>query len=136
MNLDMTKLDAKQKVLLAIYTEYQKDIPDMTNVTPESIGISRSAFNVAISKLSNEGLIDKVIAVSGDNEVEYLMHKAMMSREGISFVESKASIEPTDNGNQKIKKLMEECLKWGWEQAKDICAKALAEMAKGTMGPS
>ena len=51
-------LDIKQKVLIAIYTEYQKDLPNIDgNVNADILGIDNNIFNVAIEKLENEGLI-------------------------------------------------------------------------------
>lgn len=39
------ELDTKQKVLVAIYTEYQKDIPDMEGaISSKVIGIDSNAF--------------------------------------------------------------------------------------------
>lgn len=52
------ELDSKQQVLLAVYTEYQKDIPDMASITPESLGLDRIVFDTAFLKLENEGWIN------------------------------------------------------------------------------
>ena len=42
-------LDIKQKVLIAIYTEYQKDLPNIDgNVNANILGIDNNIFNVAI----------------------------------------------------------------------------------------
>lgn len=37
----MNELDTKQKVLVAFYTEYQKDVPNMKEVTADAIGIKK-----------------------------------------------------------------------------------------------
>lgn len=47
----------KEKVLVAIYDEYQKDLPDMGTITAESLGLELEVFAVAIEKLYNEELI-------------------------------------------------------------------------------
>lgn len=51
------QLDSKQKVLMAIYAEYQKDIPDMDLVSFESLDMDSKVFYIALDKLENEGLI-------------------------------------------------------------------------------
>lgn len=62
------KLDTKQKVLVAVYTEYQKDIPDMEKaINSKTIGIDNNAFKVALLKLQNEQLITGVIFVEDGN---------------------------------------------------------------------
>lgn len=48
------KLDSKQQVLLALYIEYQKDLPKMENVTCTSLNMDIDVFNAALRKLSTE----------------------------------------------------------------------------------
>ena len=48
---------AKDKVLMAIYNEYQKDIPNMDSISAQSLSVELEAFGVAIEKLVNEDLI-------------------------------------------------------------------------------
>ena len=52
------ELDAKQKVLMAIYAEYQKDIPVMQNITFANLDMDSRVFKIAVDKLENEGLIN------------------------------------------------------------------------------
>lgn len=42
---------------MAIYTEYQKDVPDMSRITFSSLNMDSKVFNIAVDKLENEGLI-------------------------------------------------------------------------------
>ena len=44
------KADAKQLVLLAIYAEYQKDLPCMCEITPTGVGLEADVFNVAVMR--------------------------------------------------------------------------------------
>ena len=50
-------LDSKQKVLLAIYTEYQKDIPKMELITNVNLDMDSQVFRIAVDKLQSEGFI-------------------------------------------------------------------------------
>ena len=40
------ELDAKHTVLFAVYSEYQKDIPDMTVITPNFLHLDERVFNL------------------------------------------------------------------------------------------
>jgi len=51
-------LDSKQRVLLAIYTEYQKDIPTMEDITAEALELDIEVFGIAVEKLINEQMIN------------------------------------------------------------------------------
>lgn len=53
--------DTKHQVLYALYSEYQKDVPDMRLVDWHSVDISELAFNAALLKLQNEGYIQGLI---------------------------------------------------------------------------
>lgn len=127
-------LDNKQKVLLAIYTEYQKDKPDMrNNINVEAIGVDFEVFAIAIDKLVNEGLIngaDIVRGGRGNNPLDVYTDNIKMTRYGIEYVEQKLEIERTLAGVEKVKKVADKGMQWGWEQAKDFAAKVLAEMMK------
>jgi hypothetical protein len=62
----MMELDTKQKVLLALYAEYQKDLPNMREIRADTLGLTKDVFYVAIEKLQNEGFIrDANIAYAG-----------------------------------------------------------------------
>lgn len=53
------ELNVKDKVLLAIYKEYKKDLPNMEiNITSKNLEMERDVFYIAIDKLQNEGLIE------------------------------------------------------------------------------
>jgi hypothetical protein len=127
------ELDSKQKVLIAIYTEYQKDLPNMENVTHETLGLDYDVFKVAIEKLDNEGMIRDAIIVHGGNDPKPLhvsLNLCKMTNYGIGYVEKKLELDQTTSGEQKVKEVIEKTAKWGWEQFKDFGAKTLAEMLK------
>jgi hypothetical protein len=130
-------LDAKQKVLIAIYTEYQKDKPNMESISPGSLGIDREIFNIAVDKLDNEGLINGVnIVRAGDSSAPHLVaiDYAKMSSYGIRYVEEKLGIKPELSGEEKVESVISSSTEWGWEQIKDIGSRVLAEMLKSQTG--
>jgi len=61
----------EEKILLAIYEESQKEKPDMgREITTAKLDMDTNTFNVAIKKLSDEGLIKGAnIVQSGDRVV-------------------------------------------------------------------
>ena len=82
-------LDSKQKVLLAIYTEYQKDIPKMELITNVNLDMDSQVFRIAVDKLQSEGFIigAKIHFPAGNPYPDKLIpHFIKMTREGIEFV--------------------------------------------------
>jgi len=126
------ELDTKQKVLLAIYTEYQKDYPDMTNITFENLGLDQDVFNFALAKLSNEELINDVIfsKTMGNRPPMALINNAKMSRLGIEYVETMLNINKTAGGIEKANVVRDAFEKQGFSILTDFAAKVIAEMLK------
>lgn len=127
------KLDLKQKVLVAIYTEYQKDVPEMDNITQTLFDIDESKFIIALKKLENE---DKI---NGLNFAEFAegtflfpntMSQVMMTNHGMDYVENVLGIQPTLNGLEKVKEVASKVGGWGFEQLKDFAVKVTTEMIK------
>jgi len=133
-------LDSKQRVLLAIYTEYQKDIPTMEDITAEALELDIEVFGIAVEKLINEQMINaspKVVerrGLSKQRIEDVNLHGVMMSAKGLEYVEQKLSIDQTLSNKEKVDKVMESAGNWGWEQIKDIGTKVLAEMAIKAVG--
>lgn len=128
------ELDTKQKVLVAIYIEYQKDIPSMgENIKSKVLGIESEVFTNAITKLINEGYITGVKISRGgigNKIIAMFVNDMMISRDGIEYVENKIGIEITLTGTEKVKYIAKKAFETGWDQLKDIAAKTLAEMNK------
>lgn len=126
------KLDTKQKVLVAIYTEYQKDIPNMSyNIKAKELGIDGEVFAIALDKLMNEGLITGVNFNKVNNKIlATCMDELMMTRDGIEYVETKLGIEKTLSGTEKVQEMAKKSVNWGWNEFKDITVKVLSEMGK------
>ena len=126
------KLDTKQKVLVAIYTEYQNDIPNMSNnIKASELGIDGEVFAIALDKLMNEGLIRGVNFVKVKHKiVATYLDELMMTRDGIDYVETKIGIEKTLSGMEKVQEISKKSIKWGWNEVKDVTVKVLSEMGK------
>lgn len=129
------KLDTKQKVLVAIYTEYQKDIPNMiNNIKAKELGIDNAVFEIALDKLMNEGLITGVDFIKSNHQILVTyMDELMMTRDGIEYVETKLGIERTLSGVEKVQEIFKKSADWGWNEFKDIAVKVLSEMGKHGM---
>lgn len=123
------EFDAKQKVLVAIYMQYQKDIPDMEQVTAESIGLEKKIFLTALEKLENESLIRGVKFVRGGGEalMAFTDH-IMMTPYGLNYVENKLNIQPEKTGLEKMKDISQKAAAWGWNEAKDFAVKVVSEI--------
>lgn len=134
----MTELDTKQKVLVAIYTEYQKDIPKMEeNITSSNLGISNEQYFIALNKLDNEGYINNVGFVRGgrgNKIISVITNNMMMTRAGIVYVEEKLEITPNMSAGEKVKEVTKKVSAWGYNELKDFAIKVTAEFAKGVTG--
>ena len=134
----MNELDTKQKVLISIYTEYQKDLPDMSqNINPEILGIDIATMNVALEKLDNEGYITGVKFARGgrgNRIIGVIKDNMMMTRLGITYVEEKLDISPTLTAGEKVSEVSKKVTSWGYAELKDFAAKVTGEIVKGTVG--
>jgi DNA-binding Lrp family transcriptional regulator len=121
--------DSKQKVLVAIYMEYQKDIPDMEQITAESVGLGRKVFLTSLEKLENESLIRGIKFVRGGGEtlMAHIGH-TMMTPYGLNYVENKLNIQPEKSGLEKMKDISQKAAAWGWNEAKDFAVKVVSEI--------
>lgn len=130
------KLDAKQRVLIAIYTEYQKDIPNMQEtITGENLELDEEVFVMALRKLENEGLIQNIEFFWAEGEVQYFGFGDMLiSSYGIDYVEQKLGIDKTLSGLDKVKYIVTKSGEWGIEQIKDFGAKVISEIIKSNIG--
>ncbi|TCP28784.1 YjcQ protein [Scopulibacillus darangshiensis] len=125
----MTELDTKQKVLVAIYLEYQKDLPKMDNITSENLSLDNRVFNTALIKLENEGLIKGLKTTKFDVFTAFVM----MTNLGINYVEEKLEIKPTLSNGEKVREVTKKVTSWGYTELKDFSAKFLAEFVKGIL---
>ena len=102
--------DSKHQVLYALYSEYQKDIPDMESIDYLSIGMDVKVFNAAMLKLQNEGYIQGFVWVPPDTMdarkiVSTSRKNVFLTGKGVSYVEKLAGIAENESAPNKIKTL-------------------------------
>ena len=109
-------LDSKQLILLAVYSEYQKDYPDYDNaVYSSALKLSPDVVFIALRKLQNEGLISGFETKKPDGKALYRVCDIMLTPQGQSYVEKKLSIEPRASGAEKLDAAMKYAVKIGWQ---------------------
>ncbi len=124
----------KEKVLISMYKEYLKDDSNMQeNVNSEKLGIKQDEFFQALDKLQNEGLIDGVFITRGgiNNSIIYAeARNAVVTRDGMDYIENKVGIEKTLDSKEKIKYLSKYLLSKTWDEVKDIGTTTMAKILK------
>lgn len=117
--------DIKHQVLYALYSEYQKDVPDMRLVDWHGVGTDELAFNAALLKLQNEGYIQGLIT-NPPNEMNarklYAVKRehVFLTGKGVEYVERLADIEASETASAKIKRLAKQAGIFGMEILKDF----------------
>jgi hypothetical protein len=116
---DLMELDSKQKVLYAIYAEYQRDLPDMKSVTFKSLDMDLDVYQVALIKLQNEELIDGLVIVPPKAIIPSRIKgmdkdNILPTSYGIEYVESKFDIQKDKSSKEKLNLLKEKFGKLGW----------------------
>lgn len=119
------ELDLKQRVLVAFYLEYQKEIPFMDDVKAELLQTDPLRFKIAVNKLENEGYISGADFVTP----KYVRTVGVMvTRDGLRYVEDIIGINTTMPASEKIKEVSTKVTKWGYNELKDFAAKVLGEV--------
>lgn len=127
------ELDSKQEVLYAIYLEYQKDLPNMKNITFKSLDMDLDVYQMALIKLRNEGLIEGLRVIPPGTVTPHRIKgldidNLLPTLRGIEYVEEKLEIEGNKSGEEKLLILKEKFGKLGWAVLKDIVSKILIEI--------
>ncbi len=124
------KLGTKENVLLAIYIEYQKDLPDMGSVNNMALNMDIDVFNVALEKLQNEEYINGVSMLCADNNRFYSVDTSHMklTKQGIDFVEHNFGIAKELTAEDKLKYIVKKCGVFGYKVLKDIAIEAIKNM--------
>ncbi len=129
-------IDPKLTVLAALYAEYQKPVPAMDAVTSEVLNMDDAVFNVAVSKLQNEKLIEGAVLHYVDqapHPVIVQLDKVRLTSEGVELIETFLDLKKSLTAQDKLKSLGKQCLTFGWNALSDVAAKALAEVIKNTI---
>lgn len=95
------ELNTKDKVMLTIGTEYEKDIPDFGKAL-KNMSIDTKIIDAALIKLNNEGYIDGIITMITDNSTAF-------NPDNIDF----SHMIPTLKGIEYVKELKKEL---GWNK--------------------
>ena len=124
------KLGAKEQVLLALYIEYQKDLPDMASVNNTDLNMDIDVFNTALSKLQNEEYIRGFATLAADNNQFYVedVSHVMLTKQGIDYVENCFGIKKELTSADKVRYVVKQCGVYGYKALKDIGAACLAAM--------
>ena len=124
------KLGTKEQVLLAVYMEYQKDLPKMEQINNTDLNMDIDVFHTALEKLENEGMICGVRRMAADNNRFYclVLDRMMITREGIGFVEEKFGIQKEATARDKLTYLIKKCGVEGWQALKLIGVAALSRI--------
>lgn len=125
-------LDAMHLVLYALYTEYQKDLPDMEAVSSEALGIDDAVFNVAAKKLQNERYITGAEFKYVDQlryPIFVHMDNVMPTEKALEYVARDLGITER-TGEERTRHLIKKFAGYSWDGLSDFAAKVLVEISK------
>jgi len=127
------KLSNKEKILIALYVTYKKDYPCMeSEVTAEKLGLPYNQFVFELHRLNLENLIKNITFAYASGQPSIAWYKnVIVTEDGQEYIENKIGIEKTLSRSEKIKYIIGKSIEFGWNEAKDILAKAMAESIKG-----
>ena len=133
---DEHNIDVKLQVLLAIYAEYQRDIPCMDNVTHRTLEIDEQAFRAALIKLQNEGLICGLVIeppreTRADRVRGVIRTHMLPTREGLNEAEKYIATGQADTAASRLNALARRAGLAGMGLLKDIAAGVLADVIGG-----
>lgn len=98
-------MDAKQKLLLALYTIYQKD--EYITLAEEQVGLTRGMLNAALIRLYNERLVSDIgITIEQCDYKNCKVSKLIISPEGIRYIEDWFGISSYQSSERKVSNLV------------------------------
>jgi hypothetical protein len=122
-------IDAKHKVLYAIYAEFQKAITDMPSLTFEVLDMDSRAFEVALWKLRNEGFILELPHSNMRSKSKAVnLGAVIMTRFGVEYVESQLEIVKASTEEEKLRQLEDKFAQFGWEALQSLVSRVLVDM--------
>ena len=131
------QLGAKEQVLLALYLEYQKDLPDMAAVNNTDLNMDIDVFNIALDKLQNEEYIRGFASYPADNNKFYCadLSRVMLTKSGLDYVENCFGIAKEQTSADKVRYVIRQCGIYGYKALKDIGKACLAAAWHGMLYP-
>lgn len=124
-------LSAKEKLLIAIFIEYQNDIPNMERLNFKELEIEGDVLHSALIKLQNEGLIHDFKPVTGGGRMISFDKRALMpTKEGLSWAEELLELTKEQTSIDKLNSAIKMLAAWGLDNIKDVAARTVAEILK------
>lgn len=113
------KLETKYSVLVGLYLEYVKDVPDLRSCNPDTLNIKPEAFYAALDKLQSEGLIKNVDL---EYKAEFLPEKPLwanaadwsnmrFTNEGVKFMQNHFDVFEIASNDDIIRQMYEKAIK-------------------------
>lgn len=118
-------IDTKHQVLYALYSEYQKDIPDMESINAAVLDMEVPVFNAALLKLQNEGYIQGIDwrppeTMDARKIISSYRKNIYLIRKGVEYVEKLASIAESMPARKKIAELAKQVGLFGMDILKSF----------------
>lgn len=118
-------IDTKHQVLYALYSEYQKDIPDMESINAAVLDMEVPVFNAALLKLQNEGYIQGIDwrppeTMDARKIISSYRKNIYLTRKGVEYVEKLASIAESMPARKKIAELAKQVGLFGMDILKSF----------------
>ena len=118
-------IDTKHQVLYALYSEYQKDIPDMESINAAVLDMEVPVFNAALLKLQNEGYIQGFDCrppetMDARKIISSYRKNIYLTRKGVEYVEKLASIAESMPARKKIAELAKQVGLFGMDILKSF----------------
>ena len=118
-------IDTKHQVLYALYSEYQKDIPDMESINAAVLDMEVPVFNAALLKLHNEGYIQGIDwrppeTMDARKIISSYRKNIYLIRQGVEYVEKLASIAESMPARKKIAELAKQVGLFGMDLLKSF----------------
>ena len=118
-------IDTKHQVLYALYSEYQKDIPDMESINAAVLDMEVPVFNAALLKLQNEGYIQGFDwrppeTMDARKIISSYRKNISLTRKGVEYVEKLASIAESMPARKKIAELAKQVGLFGMDILKSF----------------
>ncbi|EGO64896.1 YjcQ family protein [Acetonema longum] len=118
------------KVLVAVYVELNSVAPQPGQISPASLQMEEESFQRAINILYTEGLISGASIKIGDDEAnptQVSIDDVLITRAGVSFMESYTGISHQLPKLDKLQKLRQKALDLGWAEIVGLINKTIAD---------
>jgi hypothetical protein len=122
-----------EKILLVLYTETNSKKPQMASVN-QTLKLSAEDFGRAVNILYVIKFISGVTVRFGEednNPVMVSVDNILLTRRGATYVEGLLNVKTVASQIQKLQRVIEKAKERGWDDVKELAAKALEEYMQG-----